>query len=137
MKFEKESEALVHENFLRLQILERIFEIMNEKKITQTKLAKKMKLSKSQISRLLSDDRNLTLSSIAKIFYALGEELEVLTKSQVEHLKSDQSSPNNVIHLVVKDYSQMPSTFNWKPNLLQNFGNIKMPILRPPERLIK
>ena len=47
MKFEKESEALVHENFLRLQILERIFEIMNEKKITQTKLAKKMKLSKS------------------------------------------------------------------------------------------
>ncbi len=115
MDFAKKNKALVSEHFLRLQVVEKFFEIMEEKKITQSQLAKKMKLSKSQISRLLSDDRNLTLSSIARIFFALGEEVEIITKSQVGLLKG---SPNH-LH-IKKEIKKKPF-----PNILQPSNKIK------------
>jgi len=114
MRIEKKNETLVHEKYLRLEIIEKIFEIMEEKRIKQTDLARKMKISKSQVSRLLADDRNLTLSSVAKIFAALGEELAILTKSEEVSLAEQSKKTQSVIHLNVS-YEKMPSVMGTNP----------------------
>lgn len=129
MRFEQKNESLVQERYLQLEIMEKIFEIMERKGITQTDLAKKMNLSKSQISRLLADDRNLTLSSVSRIFSALGEKLAILTKSEETSLYNQGQQTETVIHLNVS-YAQMPSaagkvTIPTTKQQGYNYGNMK------------
>ena len=112
MNFEKKNEALVHEKYLRLELVEKIFELMEKKGFTQSKLAKKMDLSKSQISRLLADDRNLTITSIAKLFAALGEELSVMTKTEAQCLQKGKTKTETVVHLVEVPYQKMPLAYS-------------------------
>jgi len=109
MDFEKKNEELISESYFRLSVIEKIFEIMERKKINQTDLAKRMNLSKSQVSRLLSDDRNLTLLSISKIFMAMEEEPAILSKSELNDLSKKQSNAQIMIHLQL-DYGSMPRT---------------------------
>lgn len=88
MDFERKHKKEIEEKYFNLEVVEKIFELMDRKKINQTQLAEKMGLSKSQVSRLLSDERNLTLASIKKIFTALGEEPAIMTKREIKNLKS-------------------------------------------------
>lgn len=86
MDFEKENEAQIYEHYLVHAMQEKICEIMNRKKVSKTDLAKKMNVSKSEVSRLLGEGRNLNLRTIAKIFFALGEELEIKAKSDTKKI---------------------------------------------------
>lgn len=82
MEIEEKNPSLVAEYYLIHSIQEKICELMDKKGISQTKLANLVGVSKSEISRLLSEDRNLNIRTISKIFSALGEELKVITKSE-------------------------------------------------------
>lgn len=54
-----------------------------------------MGVTKSAISRILDEDRNLTIKKIAEIFYHLGEDLEVITRSELDELKNlKRKKPN-------------------------------------------
>jgi transcriptional regulator with XRE-family HTH domain len=56
----------------------KISEKMNEKKISQSELAKKLKVSKAYISQVLQGKNNMTLLTICKIGAALGLDPKVL-----------------------------------------------------------
>lgn len=84
MDFEKENEAQIYEHYVVHALQEKICEIMNKKGISKTELAKKMKVSKSEVSRLLGEGRNLNLKTIAKIFFSLGEELDIKARSETK-----------------------------------------------------
>lgn len=86
MDFEKENEAQIYEHYLVHAMQEKICEIMNRKKVSKTELAKKMKITKSEVSRLLGEGRNLSIKTVAKIFFALGEELDLATKSETQKI---------------------------------------------------
>lgn len=86
-ELKKKFEDKFYQSYLSNSFLEKICEIMEKKNITNTELAEKMGVSKSQISRLLSDNRNLTVKTLAKLFFFLGEELEVITKSEFHAIK--------------------------------------------------
>lgn len=53
-------------------VTEQIESVMKKKDINRTELAKLMGVSKSHISRLLSGDRNMRLSTVQKIVDTLG-----------------------------------------------------------------
>lgn len=88
MDFEKENEAQIYEHYLVHALQEKICEIMNRKKVSKTDLAKRMKVTKSEVSRLLGEGRNLSIKTVAKIFFALGEELELKTKSETKRISA-------------------------------------------------
>ena len=91
-KIAKRRKLQISHSYLSLVILDKVCELMNEKNITNSKLARRMKISTSEVSRLLSDNRNLTIKTIAKLFYALGEELEVVTSSELTKIKSQNNT---------------------------------------------
>ena len=81
-KLKKENACEIYQHHLAYSFLDKICEIMDEKNINQKELAKKMGLSQSQISRLLGGDGNFTIKTLAKLFFALDEEIKILTKSE-------------------------------------------------------
>ena len=81
MEFEKKNPELIKEGVFRLKILEKVFELMEIKKITQENLAIKMGISSKNLGKILSNDRELSLSNIFKIYSALGEEPVISTKN--------------------------------------------------------
>ena len=87
-KLKKEKSLEVYQAYLPMQIQEEICKIMEKKNITQDELAKRMGVKKAGVSRLLSDGRNLTTKKIASVFHALGEEVEIITKSECTLLDS-------------------------------------------------
>ena len=90
-KLKKERELEVYQAYLAILIQEKICEIMEKKDISQRELAKRTGLGEAAVSRLLSDDRNLTLKTVSRVFHALGEKVEILTASEVFALKSRRS----------------------------------------------
>ena len=90
-KLKKENACEIYQYKLAYSFLDKICEIMDKKNINQKELAGKMGLSQSQISRLLGGDGNLTIKTLAKLFFALGEEIKVLTKSEY---KKDNKIPS-------------------------------------------
>jgi transcriptional regulator with XRE-family HTH domain len=56
-------------------IIDRIYDLMEEKGYLQKDLAQKLGKQESEISRWLKGDHNLTLRTIAKLEAALGEEI--------------------------------------------------------------
>lgn len=69
-KFKEKNESLVYEYYLQHALLEKIFEIMKKKRIKQSDLAKRLKVSKSQVFRLLAE-RNMNVKTLARIFMTL------------------------------------------------------------------
>ncbi|MCY4644615.1 MAG: helix-turn-helix transcriptional regulator, partial [Bacteriovoracales bacterium] len=74
-KLKKERELEVYQAYLAILIQEKICGIMEEKDISQRELAKRAGLGEAAVSRLLSDDRNLTLKTVGRVFHALGEKV--------------------------------------------------------------
>ncbi|SOC46242.1 helix-turn-helix protein [Rhizobium subbaraonis] len=58
---------------LRANIQYDILRSMKAQGLSQAKLAAKMNVSAAWVSQMLSDDANLTVESIAKVYYALGK----------------------------------------------------------------
>ena len=91
-KIKKNRGSNIYQSYLSNAFLEKICEIMDKKNISNTKLASLMGVSKSEVSRLLSDNRNLTVKMLARIFYALDEKLEIMTASELSSLKSENTT---------------------------------------------
>lgn len=56
--------------------------------ISQAQLAARMGVSAAWISQLLSDDANLTLESVAKVYAALGQKCSVVAEAAVEERRA-------------------------------------------------
>ena len=90
-EIEKTRESAIYQSYLSNAFLDKICEIMNKKNISNTRLATHMGVSKSEISRLLSDDRNLTVKMLARIFHALNEKIEIMTAAEISSIKIERS----------------------------------------------
>ena len=65
---------------LSVGIANRIYEIMEEKGMTQKELAILMGKTETEVSRWLSGTHSMTMSTLAKISVALGEDIVVPTR---------------------------------------------------------
>lgn len=63
-------------------------QLLNEKGMTKTDLAKKMGVSKARVSQIFSDEQNFTFRLMATAFHALGEELYLDRASKRVEFKS-------------------------------------------------
>lgn len=57
---------------LRVQVIETISKLMEKNCVTQAELARRMKVNRAYLSRILQAKENLTLETISKIFFNLG-----------------------------------------------------------------
>ena len=89
-EFAKVEAEAIYQSYVSNAFLDKICEIMDKKGISNTQLAKLMGVSKSAISRLLSDNRNLTIKKLASIFHALDEKVEIMTASELSSFKVEQ-----------------------------------------------
>ena len=65
-------------------IANRIYEILEDKGMTQKDLAQRLGKTETEVSRWLSGTHNLTLSTICKISAALGENIVTIPKKVLE-----------------------------------------------------
>ena len=65
-------------------IANRIYEILEEKGMTQKDFARLMGKTETEVSRWLSGTHNLTLATLCKISIALGENILEVTESHKE-----------------------------------------------------
>ena len=66
---------------LSVSIANRIYQILEEKRMSQKEFAQKINKTETEVSRWLSGTHNLTLSTISKISVALGENIISVTES--------------------------------------------------------
>lgn len=70
-----QEEAVIFEiEALRANVQYDILRALKESGLSQAQLARKMGVSAAWVSQLLSDEANLTVESIAKVYFALGRE---------------------------------------------------------------
>jgi transcriptional regulator with XRE-family HTH domain len=74
---------------LRFNVMEFIMRELLRNRMTQSKLAIKLKMKPSQLSRILKAESNLTIETIARIYHALGCK-PIITEWPVYSLISDQ-----------------------------------------------
>ncbi len=67
---------------LRFNVTDEILTIMEEKSITKSMLARKMKMSPAHISQILSGHRNFTLDTLTSISMALEHRVEINFKEE-------------------------------------------------------
>jgi len=67
-----------------VEIANRIYEILDEKNLSQKEFALLMGKTETEISRWLSGTHNLTLATLAKISVALGEDIIHPDKKKVK-----------------------------------------------------
>lgn len=72
------------EELALLKAQELISELMAKKGVNQAELAKRLDQSRAHVSELLSGSRNLTLRTMGRIFFYLGEEVEFNCKDKTE-----------------------------------------------------
>lgn len=65
-------------------IANRIYEILEDKGMSQKELAQRLGKTETEVSRWLSGTHNLTLSTICKISAALGEDIVTIPKKVLE-----------------------------------------------------
>ena len=80
MELEKKNRSTIYKHFLQLMVIEKIYEIMERKRISTAELAEKAMLPEKQIKTWLEDDSRLTFNKIAVLFIALEEELIFSTR---------------------------------------------------------
>jgi len=89
LKFENEEERIdLKASFIQLDLLKEVNSIMEEKNISRTELAKKLKKSKSFISQLFSGDKALNLKMIAQFEEIFNAKFIPSFKDYSEHTKS-------------------------------------------------
>ena len=80
------------ENFL-IDIQFLLQQALTDKGVTRSDLAKKLGVSKARLSQIFAAEANPTVKSVARLFHALGAELTVSVKKEVE-----QSNPSMSEH---------------------------------------
>ena len=89
------NDPLFYEELAILKAQEKIAELMKNSNISKTELAKSLNQSKAHITELLSDGRNLTLRTFARVCFHLNAEIDFQTyligaKHSVKKLASDK-----------------------------------------------
>ena len=68
-----------------------IFEAMEEKGINQNDLARKLKVSKGYVSRILSGHENMSIKNVARILYFLDKEFILTAKDKIIAKKEESN----------------------------------------------
>ena len=95
------NDPLFYEEVAVLSAQETIAELMQNSKTTRTQLAKFLNRSKAHVTGLLSDGRNLTLRTFARVCFHLGMEVDFKTRpistkyttNTYKRVKSDKNQP--------------------------------------------
>jgi transcriptional regulator with XRE-family HTH domain len=131
-----EIQRLVERN---LEIANNVIDVLKEKNISKSELAKRMNKQPSEVSKWLSGTHNLNMKSIVKLEIALGVDLLNLRRIKTKDL--DLIDDTNFIYLdqdkfVLEDYDQ---TFSTKEKveheLNDNWKNIFENIFKESEQL--
>lgn len=77
---DREQMRLFQQEYLILQVTERICELMEEQGLSRAELAKRLGTSKGYISQLLDGSANITLRKLADVMAALGLAAEFSTR---------------------------------------------------------
>lgn len=102
-----ERKLLFQQEKLVLDVTERICELMQEQKISQADLARKLGHSRSAVSQALDGSTNMTLGKVAEFFNALGHEASI------------SSRPYAVVgrpRVVIQDSDEEPEAKNRSPD---------------------
>lgn len=98
LKFENEEDRIdVKASFIQLEILEEIKKIMEDKNISRTELAEKLKKSKSFVSQLFSGDKALNLKMIAQFQEIFHTKFIPTFKDYSEYIPGKYISKNNFL----------------------------------------
>lgn len=73
-----EESRVFAEEALLFDVQELISGLMTAKSMTQASLAKKMNVSAARVSQILNGEDSLTLRTVGNVFFALGEECQIL-----------------------------------------------------------
>jgi transcriptional regulator with XRE-family HTH domain len=124
-----EDKRLFAQENLILECTERVCELMNQKNVSRSELANRLGKTKGYVSQLLNGSRNLTVRTLADMFFALDSE----AKLQISPLRSDRLGPEEpqyfelntagshyTIHRTIS--SEQKVVHDW-PNYVQDFGN--------------
>lgn len=71
---------LHQEEYLILQVTERICQLMEDKNVSRTELAARLGTTKGYVTQLLNGQANMTLRKLADVFAALGVAADVQTR---------------------------------------------------------
>ncbi len=96
-------------HYMLLKITGKLYEIMKEKGLNYSKIAKKLNVSRARISALFSCQHNVTLKTLIAVADALDCDLEIkLIPREVEK----QKEPKNVIF--VKNFEEEKQKYKLK-----------------------
>ncbi len=96
LKFENDEDRIeVKASFIQLDILDEVKKLMEEKNISRTELAKKLKKSKSFVSQLFSGDKALNLKMIAQFQEIFNAKFIPAFKDYSEYTQVKKYSKNN------------------------------------------
>jgi len=92
---------------LRFEIVEFIIQKLSNSRMTQSKLAAKLKMKPSQLNRILKAESNLTLETIARIFHAFGSRPTIKERYGIHEAIGEYlfSGKQHVIYDMPKEYS--------------------------------
>ena len=84
-EFKKDPEnlRLLRQEQLLVDVAILIYRTMKNHKLNKTQLATLLGVSKGRVSQYLGGERNLTLRTLADIFTAMGEDLEVTIATEI------------------------------------------------------
>jgi transcriptional regulator with XRE-family HTH domain len=88
LKIPVETRLFIKHSF---EIVDRIFEIMEKKKVSQKELAKLLGKSESEISKWMTGTHNFTLKTLSKIEDILGEPIINTTKEKQDDILNEIS----------------------------------------------
>lgn len=72
---------------IAVQIANRVYELLEEKGMSQKDLAKKLGKTETEVSRWLSGTHNLTIATIAKLAVALDDDIIITTHTTSQDVK--------------------------------------------------
>lgn len=91
---------------LSFQISNRVYELLEQKNMSQKDLAKRLGKTETEVSRWLGGTHNLTLATIAKLSVALDDDI-IQTTSSLPGVKAYNLDNQDVRPSVVADDSEM------------------------------
>jgi plasmid maintenance system antidote protein VapI len=96
---------------LRFDIVEFIMKNLSSPRMTQSKLAAKLKMKPSQLNRILKAESNLTLETIARIFHAFSRRPSIKEKFDIHEAIGENyfSGKKNIVYETPTGYSIVTS----------------------------
>lgn len=112
----------------KVEISEQIFQIMEEKDVTEAELARRLETSRAYVNKVLQGSTNFTIESLVKIGIALGCELK-LELSENEKQEKDLFD-DNIIYIEVEKSIAEPRVvskpFGYQRENVFNFADFKV-----------